>query len=102
MRDAAEVLRTTTLNAAIQSEASATSDLPTLERAVKAMSSSAKTAIENYDRRSRAMPQLRYELLENLSEKKLALEKKIEAANAPRELARRQMLKEIMSKPRRG
>ena len=34
---AAEVLRTTTLNAAIQSEASATSDLPTLERAVKAM-----------------------------------------------------------------
>ena len=58
-------------------------------------SSSAKTAIENYDRRSRAMPQLRYE-------KKLALEKKIEAANAPRELARRQMLKEIMSKPRRG
>jgi hypothetical protein len=31
------VLRTTTLNAAIQSEASATSDLPTLERAVKAM-----------------------------------------------------------------
>ena len=57
---------------------------------------------ENYDRRSRAMPQLRYELLENLSEKKLALEKKIEAANAPRELARRQMLKEIMSKPRRG
>ena len=65
-------------------------------------SSSAKTAIENYDRRSRAMPQLRYELLENLSEKKLALEKKIEAANAPRELARRQMLKEIMSKPRRG
>ncbi|ABO98050.1 predicted protein [Ostreococcus lucimarinus CCE9901] len=102
VRDAAEVLRTTTLNAAIQSEASATSDLPTLERAVKAMSSSAKTAIENYDRRSRAMPQLRYELLENLSEKKLALEKKIEAANAPRELARRQMLKEIMSKPRRG
>jgi hypothetical protein len=37
VRDAAEVLRTTTLNAAIQSEASATSDLPTLERAVKAM-----------------------------------------------------------------
>ena len=65
-------------------------------------STSAKTAFENYDRRSRAMPQLRYELLENLSEKKLALEKKIEAANAPRELARRQMLKEIMSKPRRG
>jgi hypothetical protein len=45
---------------------------------------------------------VRYEVLENLSEKKLALEKKIEAANAPRELARRQMLKEIMSKPRRG
>ena len=37
VRDAAEVLRTTTLNAAIRSEASATSDLPTLERAVKAM-----------------------------------------------------------------
>jgi hypothetical protein len=37
VRDASEMLRTTTLNAAIQSEASATSDLPTLERAVKAM-----------------------------------------------------------------
>ena len=35
--DASERLRVTVLNAAIQSEASATSDLPTLERAVIAM-----------------------------------------------------------------
>ena len=37
VNDASERLRVTVLNAAIQSEASATSDLPTLERAVMAM-----------------------------------------------------------------
>ena len=37
VNDASERLRVTVLNAAIQSEASATSDLPTLERAVIAM-----------------------------------------------------------------
>ena len=37
VRDAGEILKTTTLNAAIRSEASATSDLPTFERAVTAM-----------------------------------------------------------------
>ena len=37
VRDAGMILKTTTLNAAIRSEASATSDLPTFERAVTAM-----------------------------------------------------------------
>lgn len=37
VRDAEERLRETALNAAISCEASATSDLPTLERATKAM-----------------------------------------------------------------
>jgi hypothetical protein len=41
---------------------------------------------------------LRYELLEDLSRRKLALEKKIDAATAPREQARRQTLKDIMRK----
>jgi len=94
--DAGEMLRTTTLNAAIKSEASATSDLPTLERAVSAMSASALEAIDAYERRSRTFPQLRYEVLEDLSEKKLALEKKIEEMTAPRDLARKQTLKDLM------
>lgn len=62
-------------------------------------SSSAKLALEEYERRRSLLPSLRYSLLEDLSEKKLALEKKIEAANAPRELKRRQALKDMMSKP---
>ena len=61
-------------------------------------SSSAKLALEEYERRRSLLPGLRYSLLEDLSEKKLALEKKIEAANAPRELKRRQALKDMMSK----
>ena len=65
-------------------------------------SSSAKAALEEYERRSSALPSLRYELLEDLSEKKLALEKKIEAVSAPREQKRKQVLKELMSKPARG
>jgi len=96
--DASERLRVTVLNAAIQSEASATSDLPTLERAVIAMSDGTKDAIAEFEKRSRVIPQLRYELLENLSEKKLALEKRIEATSAPRELARKLALKQSMSR----
>ncbi len=41
---------------------------------------------------------MRYELLEDLSRRKLALEKKIDAATAPREQARRQTLKDVMRK----
>lgn len=54
--------------------------------------------MDDYDERSRTLPQLRYELLEDLSRRKLALEKKIDAATAPREQARRQTLKDIMRK----
>ena len=61
-----------------------------------------KAAVELYERRAAAIPQLRYEVLEDLSEKKLALEKEIEAMTAPRELARKQTLKEIMTGKRTG
>ena len=61
-------------------------------------SANAQKALDNYDERSRALPQLRYELLEDLSRRKLALEKKIDAATAPREQARRQTLKDVMRK----
>lgn len=57
-----------------------------------------KDAIAEFEKRSRVIPQLRYELLENLSEKKLALEKRIEATSAPRELARKLALKQSMSR----
>jgi len=62
-------------------------------------SRSAKTkgAIKEYETRAREIPRMRYELLESLSEKKLALEKKIAAASAPRESARKRALKESMS-----
>lgn len=62
-------------------------------------SANAKAALEEYERRASALPSLRYELLEDLSEKKLALEKKIEAVSAPREQKRKQVIKELMSKP---
>ncbi len=61
-------------------------------------SANAQKALDNYDERSRALPRLRYELLEDLSRRKLALEKKIDAATAPREQARRQTLKDVMRK----
>lgn len=64
----------------------------------RSRSANAQKALDDYDERSRTLPQLRYELLEDLSRRKLALEKKIDAATAPREQARRQTLKDIMRK----
>ena len=54
VRDAGEILKTTTLNAAIRSEASATSDLPTFERAVTAMRGDDETTRATRRRERRA------------------------------------------------
>lgn len=76
-------LRGQVLNSVIMADANARSEIPALARAVAATAEQTRAKLAMYESRTRAMPQLRHQLLEACAEKKLRMERRYLAENAP-------------------
>jgi len=95
---ASTALRGTVLNSVIMCDASARSEIPDLERAIAQLCEQSKARLSMFESRSRAMPQLRHQLLEACAEKKLQMERQYLSDQAPTDDRRAAEVKALMEK----